>query len=73
MLSGLRSRLPPRLTVTAIVLVSFAVWAILGYAASVPRFFMDELYYMKAGVSVAQGHGLQVEGQSWGYGPCFPW
>ena len=55
-----------------IVLVSFAVWAALGYAASVPRFFMDELYYMKAGVSVAQGHGLQFEGQSWGYGPLFP-
>ena len=72
MLSALRTRVSPELAVAAIVLVSFAVWAALGYAATVPRFFMDELFYMKAGVSVAQGHGLQFEGQSWGYGPIFP-
>ncbi len=57
---------------TLIVLLSFGVWGVLGYEASVPRFFMDELYYMKAGVSFAQGHGLQFEGGSWGYGPLFP-
>ena len=72
MLSALRRRVSPETAVAAIVLVSFAAWAALGYAASVPRFFMDELYYMKAGVSVAQGHGLRFEGQSWGYGPVFP-
>jgi len=62
----------PGVAVAAIALVSFVAWAVLGYMASVPRFFMDELYYMKAGVSVAQGHGLQFEGNSWGYGPLFP-
>lgn len=60
------------MAVTAIVLFTFAAWAVLGYEASVPRFFMDELAYMKAGVSIAQGHGLQFEGRSWGYGPFFP-
>ncbi len=75
MLPGLRTRVSPvspRAAITTTVLLSFAVWAVLGYAASVPRFFMDELYYMKAGVSFGQGHGLQFEGQSWGYGPLFP-
>ena len=75
MLSGLRTRVSPVspwAAITTIALLSFAVWAVLGYEASVPRFFMDELYYMKAGVSFAQGHGLQFEGQSWGYGPLFP-
>ena len=72
MQSGLASRVTPRTAVIAIALFTFAVWAALGYAASVPRFFQDELYYMKAGVSVAQGRGLQFEGQGWGYGPVFP-
>jgi hypothetical protein len=71
-LAGLRSRVSPPVAVAVIALSSFAVWAALGYAASAPRFFMDELYYMKAGVSLAQGHGLQFEGTSWGYGPIFP-
>ena len=65
-------RVSPRAAVALIVLASFVLWAVLGYAASVPRFFMDELFYMKAGVSFAQGHGLQFEGASWGYGPVFP-
>ncbi len=69
---GLRPRLSPGVAVAVIALLSFVVCAALGYAASVPRFFMDELYYMKAGVSVGQGHGLQFEGRSWGYGPILP-
>jgi hypothetical protein len=71
-LSGFRSRVSPGVAVASISLLTFGAWAALGHAASVPRFFMDELYYMKAGVSLAQGHGLQFEGQSWGYGPVFP-
>ncbi len=65
-------RISPRIAVALIAVGSFALWASLGYAATVPRFFMDELYYMKAGVSFAQGHGLQFEGTHWGYGPVYP-
>jgi len=38
----------------------------------VPRFFLDELSYMKAGGSLAYGHGLRFRGQTWGYGPLYP-
>ncbi len=65
-------RVSPRAAVTLIAVGSFALWASLGYAATVPRFFMDELYYMKVGVSLAQGRGLQFEGTPWGYGPVYP-
>jgi hypothetical protein len=69
----LRSRLvSPRHVVAATAILSFAVWGALAYAADVPRFFLDELLYMKTGTSVAQGHGLRFHGQAWGYGPLFP-
>lgn len=65
-------RVTPRVAVGLIAVASFALWGTLGYAASVPRFFTDELAYMKTAVSFAQGHGLHFEGTSWGYGPVFP-
>ena len=73
MSSQLRGQhLSPRVAVALIAVASFALWGALGHAASVPRFFMDELEYTKTGVSIAQGHGLQFEGTSWGFGPAFP-
>ena len=69
---SVRRHVSPRVALAFIVLASFALWATLGYVASVPRFFMDEIYYMKTAVSFAQGHGLQFEGAPWGYGPLFP-
>ena len=69
---SVRQRVSPRVAVALIVLASFTLWATLGYMASVPRFFMDEIYYMKTAVSFAQGGGLQFEGTPWGYGPVFP-
>jgi hypothetical protein len=68
----LGQRVSPRVAVALIAVASFVLWGVLGYEASVPRFFIDELYYMKTGVSFAQGNGLQFEGSSWGYGPVFP-
>jgi hypothetical protein len=59
-------------TLALIVLVSAIGLAVVAVEANVPRFFMDELYYMKAGVSLADGHGLAFEGTSWGYGPLHP-
>lgn len=54
------------------MLLAFALWGALAHEASIPRFFLDELYYMEAGVSVGQGDGLAFRGESWGYGPLFP-
>ena len=54
------------------VVVSFALWGLLAYRASVPRFFLDELSYMKAGTSFAQGDGLRFRGQAWGFGALYP-
>ena len=62
----------PRIALVATVIVTFVVYATLAHAADVPRFFMDELYYMRAGVSAADGEGLAFRGERWGYGPLYP-
>jgi hypothetical protein len=70
-----RTRRPlvsPRVALVATVLATFVVYGALAHAAEVPRFFMDELFYMRAGVSVAAGDGLEFRGESWGYGPLYP-
>ncbi len=68
-----RARLvTPPTGVAVVVLVSFGLWALLASRASVPRFFLDELSYMKAGSSLAHGHGLRFRGLAWGYGPLYP-
>lgn len=58
--------------IAAVVGAAFAVLALLGVAASTPRFFNDELFYMEAGVSLGQGDGLAFRGEEWGYGPVYP-
>jgi Dolichyl-phosphate-mannose-protein mannosyltransferase len=67
-LRGLR----PGTTLAALVVVAFAAYAVYGAFATVPRFLLDELYYLEAGTSLGQGHGLRFREQSWGYGPVFP-
>ncbi len=54
------------------MLVAFAVYGLLGHAASIPRFFLDELNYMDIGVSLAQGEGFEFRGEARRYGPVFP-
>src|SRR5207249_2915597 len=66
------SRITPRAAVALTVVAGFALWGALAFEESVPHFFFDELYYMKAGVSFGQGHGLRFRGHAWGYGPLFP-
>lgn len=56
----------------ALVAISFVAYAAYGYAASVPRFLLDELYYLEAGTSLGEGRGLAFRGDDWGYGPLFP-
>ncbi len=62
----------PGVAVVATVLFSFLVWAVVAHFVAVPRWYLDELYYMKAGVSVAHGDGLRFRDQPWGYGPIYP-
>jgi hypothetical protein len=62
----------PRVAVGLAAVSAFVLWGLLAYEATVPRFFLDELYYMRAGVSFGQGHGLRFRDQGWGYGPLFP-
>lgn len=56
----------------ALVLGSFVLLGVLSHAASVPRFFLDELYYMDIGVSLAHGDGFEFRGDPVSYGPLFP-
>lgn len=62
----------PPTAVAVVALLSFGFWALLASRAAVPRFFLDELAYMRAGTSLAHGHGLRFRGQAWGYGPLYP-
>lgn len=62
----------PGVAVAAIVSIAMVAYAVYGYLASVPRFLLDELYYLEAGTSLAQGDGLRFRGDAWGYGPVFP-
>ena len=62
----------PGAAVAGTVILSCLTWAVVAHFVSVPRWYLDELYYMKAGVSVAQGDGLNFRGEPWGYGPLYP-
>jgi Dolichyl-phosphate-mannose-protein mannosyltransferase len=64
--------LRPGTTLAALVVLAFVAYAVYGAFATVPRFLLDELYYLEAGTSLGQGHGLRFREQSWGYGPVFP-
>ncbi len=62
---------------TAVVLagiigLAFVAYAVYGWFASVPRFLLDELYYLEAGTSLASGDGLRFRDEPWGYGPVLP-
>lgn len=60
------------LSVSALVLVAFGVYAFLAHLVENPRIFVDELIYMDASSAVAHGHGLQVRGSDYGGAPGYP-
>ncbi|MBA3734351.1 MAG: hypothetical protein H0W90_03995 [Actinobacteria bacterium] len=60
------------LSVSALVLVAFAVYGLLAHLVENPRIFVDELIYMDASASVTHGHGLQVRGEAYGGAPGYP-
>ena len=67
-----RSRTRAALAVGALVLVAFVGYGVLSTFIAAPRVFGDEVIYLDAGDSLADGHGLRVQQQSYGRGPAYP-
>lgn len=60
------------MAVGALVAAAFVGYSTLSYYVQVPRVFGDELIYLDAADSIADGHGLHVQGGSYGRGPAYP-
>lgn len=60
------------LKVALIVVVTFAVYAALSRLIEDPRIFVDEIRYMDAAGSLADGHGLHTRGEAYGWAPGYP-
>jgi Dolichyl-phosphate-mannose-protein mannosyltransferase len=62
----------PVAALAATVLVCFALTAAISWFVETPRIFYDELIYMEAAASLADGEGLQVRGEPYRYGALYP-
>src|SRR5688572_28734609 len=62
----------PVLELAAPVLAVFALYAGAGATIDAPRAFSDELLYVEAGASLADGDGLHIRVAPYQYGPLFP-
>jgi hypothetical protein len=62
----------PLAALAALVLVVFVVYALAASALKAPHAFADELLYLEAATSLADGDGLSVHGTSYAYGPLYP-
>jgi len=60
------------LTIATVVATAFAVYGLLSTFVNAPRVFGDEVIYMDAADSLADGHGLRVQGERYGRGPGYP-
>jgi hypothetical protein len=60
------------LPVAALVVAASVVYGGLSTFVSAPRVFGDEVIYMDAADSLADGHGLRVQAISYGRGPVYP-
>jgi hypothetical protein len=67
-ISGARAAL----AVGALVLVALVGYGMLSTFVAAPRVFGDEVIYLDAGDSVADGNGLRVQEQPYGRGPGYP-
>ncbi len=69
----LRSALQsPGTAVAATVLACFALTAAVSSLVETPRIFYDELIYMEAAASLADGEGLEVRDEPYAYGVLYP-
>jgi hypothetical protein len=60
------------LTLATLVAAAFAGYGLLSTFVDAPRVFGDEIIYMDAADSLADGHGLSVQGRHYGRGPGYP-
>ncbi|TMK33241.1 MAG: hypothetical protein E6G64_04795, partial [Actinobacteria bacterium] len=60
------------LAIATVVATAFAVYGLLSTFVNAPRVFGDEVIYMDAADSLADGHGLRVQGERYGRGPGYP-
>lgn len=67
-ISGARAAL----VVGALVLVALVGYGVLSTFVAAPRVFGDEVIYLDAGASLAEGHGLRVQDQTYGRGLGYP-
>src|SRR3954454_23924881 len=71
-LPGPRSGVRAALVVGALVLVALVGYGLLSTFVAGPRVFGDEVIYLDAGDSLADGHGLLVQEHRYGRGPGYP-
>jgi hypothetical protein len=67
-----RSGARAALAVGALVLVALVGYGVLSTFVAAPRVFGDEVIYLDAGDSLADGDGLRVQEQPYGRGPGYP-
>ena len=70
--AGPRSGVRAALAVGALVLVALVGYGLLSTFVAGPRVFGDEVIYLDAGDSLADGHGLLVQEHRYGRGPGYP-
>ena len=59
----------PAFALAGVVLVAFAIYALLSTRVSVPRVHPDEVRYMIGASSLVEGDGLSLRGDEYGFGP----
>ncbi|CAN5824244.1 hypothetical protein BH18ACT13_BH18ACT13_06480 [soil metagenome] len=62
----------PAIAVAATVLIATLVLSALALAVPAPRILSDELRYLLAAASLAEGDGLRLRGDEYGYSPIYP-
>jgi hypothetical protein len=65
-------RLTPAVALCATVVLGFVAFAAVAALVQTPRIFYDELIYMEAAASLADGEGLEVRGARYEYGVLYP-
>jgi len=62
----------PPLALAAIALAAFVLLAAAALAVPAPRILSDEVRYTIAAGSLAEGDGLDLRGEEYGFGPVYP-
>ncbi len=69
---GLLRTHAPHAVLALTVATAFCAYALLAHASPAPRVFLDELIYMDAASSLADGEGLRVREEPYGFAVLYP-